>query len=178
VATPPHGISRRRILQASVWAAPTILVATAAPAAAASEAATSGRFVTISSVTLSNLNTAGAAGYTLDFFYQVYNDTTAFVGTGIEPWMAATDPAFAAWPCTWLFEILSASNAVAYSATGNVVLTHGQSFVLNPSGIAVLAAPGNYTARLTVTSSNVATINGQSFTLRTVSSTTAVVGIT
>lgn len=174
--SPAGVISRRRVLQASMWATPAILVATAAPAAAASQPATAGGFLRITNVHLSNQNAAAQAGYNFDFEYSVYNDYAAFAGTGVEPWQAQSDPAFATWAVTWLFEIINNSGTVVASFTDNVVLTHGQGYN-KPTALVTLPATGVHTARLTLTSNDVATMNGHTFSARTVTQSTASVTV-
>mgnify|MGYP005811707099 CR=1 FL=1 len=176
MSTPAGEISRRRVLQASAWAAPAILIATSVPAAAASQPTIGANFVQISNVQLVNHNSAGAAAYNFDYFYQVYNDNAAFEGTELFAYQAASDPAFATWATTWLFEILDATGKVVHSASGNAVLPHGQAFRM-PEQVVALPAIGNYSARLTVTSNYVATMNGYSFAARTATRTTELVAV-
>lgn len=170
--TQSDGISRRRILQAGLWAAPAIVIATSAPAAAASQAVNGASLLRITNVTIRNLSAGSWAMYNFDFEYSVYNDFPAFSGTGLEPWQAAQDPAFSTWAVTWILEILDSNNSVVQSFTDNVILQHGGSYKHPDTNISVPTAD-SYTARLTLTSAQIATANGVSFTAQTVTQSTA-----
>ena len=157
------------MLQAGLWSAPAIVIATSAPAAAASQTTAVGSFISIYDVALNSHNN-GRAAFNFTYAYQVYNDQSAFAGVGLEAYQAASDPAFSTWATTWLFEVLDASSRVVYSTTGNAVVTHNGAYTL-PEVVFDLPGTGIHTGRVTVTSSQVTSYTGYSFALAPVTKT-------